>query len=719
MTKLPATQIFDILSGINRSADFYAFQNSKAFFPQLQIEGLGELALPLCEAQAGQLVQLCGRAPYGKGTKTLIDENVRKVWELDSSKVSTGNKAWQSFINRTLRNYEEILDLQGQTLIAHPYKLLLYEAGSFFLRHQDSEKEDGMVATMAITLPSSHQGGELTITHGNQSVCIDFSAEAKRYDFQSVLFYADCQHEIAPLRAGHRLVLTYNICLKGARGLNSPDFAEQEQALTALFTQWKSNLNGGDTKYQLISLDHQYSADGFSLDTLKGVDRSRADALLHAAGQADCEAYICLLETYELFQAWDENDLDELIEDYTTLDHFIDASGKSVELAISNVDENAVLRQHSLEDEEAIDQDYEGYTGNAGNTLSRWYRHAAVILWPRECHLEILAKNNIQTAIDYLKVSDSRQDTSFSNDLHSLMLMADNKKCRPNDKYFELLDLILKANDPELAKIYCRCFLLAQDSLPAVGKTQTLFKLSGWEDLQQAINLEAIEVQIRLLKMLNNIDTSKLWSQHPALTQLLYAAIAESSKANGWRSDANENFKLIFPLCLELATEQSVQALGVFLHQQSKHLKAARDILPYVEEHHGSQANAANVGIFNAVTRWLGTQFSGYQQLAEQATPEPALVEAIPQMDCGCEDCQGILRFMRSSKETTELPRLKAKCEHLSEQLQYHAVQVTYSINKQRRPWRFHMRKLGADQRTKIAAYQKAKELVERLDKLM
>ena len=718
MSKLPETQIFDILSGINRSADFYACQNSKAFFPQLQIKGLGELALPLCETQAKQLIQLCGRAPYGKGTQTLVDENVRKVWELDTSKVSTGNKAWQSFINRTLRNYEEILDLQGQTLIAHPYKLLLYDAGSFFLKHQDSEKEDGMVATLAITLPSAHQGGELTITHGNQSVCIDFSTEAKRYDFQSVLFYADCQHEIAPLKAGYRLVLTYNICLQGARGLSSPDFVGQEQALTTLFAHWKNNLTAGDTKYQLISLDHQYSADGFSLDTLKGVDRSRADALLHAAGQADCEAYICLLESYELFSAWDEDDIDELIEGYTTLDHFIDASGKAIALTISNVDEEAILRQHRLEDEEAINQDYEGYTGNAGNTLSRWYRHAAVILWPKECHLKILAGNNIQSAIDYLKAANSHQESSFSSDLHNLMLMAASGKCRPNDTHFELLDLILKSDAPELAKIYSRCFLLAQNSLPAAGKIQALFSLGGWGGLQQAIALEASEVRLRLLKMLNKIDTSMLWDQRPDLPQLLFATIEETSKDTGWRSDASKNFKLIFPLCLELTTEQSVQALGVFLHRQSDRLNAARDILPYAEEQHISRANAANACIFNAVIRWLDTKLSDYRQLAEQAAPEPALVEAIPQIDCGCDDCQEILKFMRSDKETTELPRLKAKCEHLSEQIQRHQVQVKHSINRQRRPWHFTMRKLGADQRAKIAAYQKATGLVERLDKL-
>ena len=468
---------------------------------------------------------------------------------------------------------------------------------------------------------------------------------------------------------------------------------------------------------------------GFSLDTLKGIDRSRADALLHAARQAGCEAYLCLLETYELFSAWDEDDPDELIEDDTTLKHFIDASGKTVDLAISHVDEDAVLRQYRPEDAEAIDQDYEGYTGNAGNTLSRWYRYAAVILWPQECHLEILAYNSTQAAIDYLQTlndlqtTGNRQDAGLNQGLNSLMLMAANGQCNPIDKHFKLLDLILKVDNPvELAKIYCRCFLLAQDSLPAAGEIQTLFALSGWEDLQQVIDLgadfKAVEIRGRLLKMLNKIDTSSLWSQHPALVQLLYATIAESSDSTGWRSNATENFKLIFPLCLELATAQSVQALGVFLHQQSKRLNAERDILPYVEEQHSSWANAKNAIIFGAVTRWLNAQLNNYHERAKQTAPEPALVEAIPQMDCGCEDCQVVLRFMRSDREATELPRLKAKCEHLSEQIQRHAVQVTHSINRNRRPFRFNMRKLGADQRAKIAAYQKAKGLVERLDKL-
>ena len=43
------------------------------------------------------------------------------------------------------------------------YKLLIYEAGSFFAPHRDSEKVDGMFATLVVCLPSRHTGGTLLV----------------------------------------------------------------------------------------------------------------------------------------------------------------------------------------------------------------------------------------------------------------------------------------------------------------------------------------------------------------------------------------------------------------------------------------------------------------------------------------------------------------------------------------------------------------------------
>jgi len=53
-------------------------------------------------------------------------------------------------------------------LAAHPYKLLVYEKGGFFLPHRDGEKLDAMVATLVICLPSVHKGGALIVSHEGQ-----------------------------------------------------------------------------------------------------------------------------------------------------------------------------------------------------------------------------------------------------------------------------------------------------------------------------------------------------------------------------------------------------------------------------------------------------------------------------------------------------------------------------------------------------------------------
>jgi hypothetical protein len=54
------------------------------------------------------------------------------------------------------------------TVKAIPYKLLLYEAGDFFLPHRDTEKEPGMFATLVLQLPSTYTGGALVVRHGGK-----------------------------------------------------------------------------------------------------------------------------------------------------------------------------------------------------------------------------------------------------------------------------------------------------------------------------------------------------------------------------------------------------------------------------------------------------------------------------------------------------------------------------------------------------------------------
>ena len=174
--------------------------------------------------QAKDLKKLCEQAPYGKGEKTLVDTSVRRVWRLTPSQFSLRNPDWKRFLQETLSKVQAELGLEKQKLESHLHELLLYETGSFFLPHRDGEKLDRMVATLVIVLPSSYEGGELIVRHEGQEQTIDFSSvENSALQTHFAAFYADCEHEVRPLRKGYRLCLVYNLTLaKSKKSITAP-----------------------------------------------------------------------------------------------------------------------------------------------------------------------------------------------------------------------------------------------------------------------------------------------------------------------------------------------------------------------------------------------------------------------------------------------------------------------------------------------------------------
>jgi len=63
-----------------------------------------------------------------------------------------------------------------------------------------------MFGTLVVTLPSAHRGGELRISHVGREVTLDASA-TEFSELSYVAFYADCEHEALPIRAGNRICL--------------------------------------------------------------------------------------------------------------------------------------------------------------------------------------------------------------------------------------------------------------------------------------------------------------------------------------------------------------------------------------------------------------------------------------------------------------------------------------------------------------------------------
>ncbi|KAI1470027.1 uncharacterized protein F4812DRAFT_457425 [Daldinia caldariorum] len=107
------------------------------------------------------------QAPFGKGDETVVDTSVRNTWELDHTQFTFANPAWKAYVASLLD--EAARSLAMSEVKAEPYKLLLYEEGSFFKRHKDSEKVPGMIGTLVICLPSKHEGGSVHLSHAGKS----------------------------------------------------------------------------------------------------------------------------------------------------------------------------------------------------------------------------------------------------------------------------------------------------------------------------------------------------------------------------------------------------------------------------------------------------------------------------------------------------------------------------------------------------------------------
>jgi hypothetical protein len=151
--------------------------------------------------------------------RTLLDRRVRDTAEIPASRVRIDRRCW----NRTLRPMLGALGsglglAPGQRLAAQLHGMLVYGPGQFFKSHQDSERVDGMVGTLVVTLPSRFTGGVIVIEH--QGEVVRYRATAQPLSF--IAFYADCRHEVRPVKTGYRIVLTYDLVLEGEASAATP-----------------------------------------------------------------------------------------------------------------------------------------------------------------------------------------------------------------------------------------------------------------------------------------------------------------------------------------------------------------------------------------------------------------------------------------------------------------------------------------------------------------
>jgi hypothetical protein len=429
-----------VLSRVKNPGDFFMSGMEEMPMPRIEVEGAGTLSFPLPAAQIAALVRTAKRAPYGRGEETIVDTSVRNVWQIPPGKVKIGGKSWTANFKKILSTVTAGLGCDEATISAELYKLLVYKQGGFFLAHRDTEKTDGMFGTLVVTLPSSYLGGTLRIRHGGREVTVITKATDPS-ELSYVAFFADCEHEVLPVRQGSRVCLVYNLIQERSKGrrriLKAPEYESQIAEAAAILDR---SLNAADAPAKIVwLLDHQYSPAGLSFSALKGADAAKARVLLRAATKAQCAAHLAIVHIGESGQAesdfgysyrsrrrsyasyedeeeegfeGDANEIDDEDVSFTAasvddvwryIDEWRDTDDRVEAFGRIPLGDGELLPAGALDGEPPDKKRITEATGNEGATYERSYLRAAFVLWLRRSTADVLLQAGAVSALPYLK----------------------------------------------------------------------------------------------------------------------------------------------------------------------------------------------------------------------------------------------------------------------------------------------------------------------------
>lgn len=727
----------------------------------LEVEGFGPVKFPVTPAKARKLIELGGPARFGRGEETVTDPEVRDTWEIPRHLVrATWNPAMLQVILATVK--EELGFPNGAELTASLHSLLVYEPNQFFLAHQDSEKDDSMVGTLVVTLPSRYAGGDLMVGHNGEWKAYRGSATT----LSLAAFYADCQHEVLRVKSGYRITLTYNLLMHG--DTSRPD--DEEGKLAELGALLREHFSTPAARYAygeptdppsrlVYLLDHEYTPRALGWTRLKGADAARGSLLRTAAERDGYEAVLALADVKTTHDAypedeygyrrrhWDDNEEDEdggrtgtagrkfeiqeLIESEVTLTHWTGPDGRRLEQTSLAVGDGEVCASTEHGDLVPYSAEYEGYMGNWGNTLDRWYHRAAVVVWPRAQAFANRAETSPAWALDELAAMAAAGDVTGAREAAATLGPFWDGAVRgltaaENGPVSELAGQALRTaaavGDPQVAAMLLRPFRV--ENLDESHAAPLAALVAGYGPEWTADLLRAWFGGGQRAWAYLGPERQRWVSGHlRGLGEALDAAgggagtVARLLLDQSWawlRTDIDETMGIASPTTRRRMLGDRAQSLAAVLATAAALGSASvRDAVVAHLKKQGDAVAVLELSTLRAVTASAGAGQpagdAGFRDLAADcaarlrarlAVPERAEGDwsiSLPPGGCTCELCSTLTTFLSDpGRRTLEWPLAKPGRQHLHGRIDNAEIAVTHVTRRQGRPYTLVLTKTDA-----------------------
>ncbi len=145
-----------------------------------------------------------------------------------------------------------------------------------------------------------------------------------------------------------------------------------------------------------------------------------------------------------------------MIDDSTTLKHWRDATGKPAGLPEWSVFGREICWTKSTDEFSPFESEYEGFMGNWGNTMERWYHRAAIVLWRREDRYAALLEIAPETMIrELLQMAEKKKMLKQAQEVTRHLLpnwFSSNHSGKTSSSFPPILRLALRLDEQDLAR---------------------------------------------------------------------------------------------------------------------------------------------------------------------------------------------------------------------------------------------------------------------------
>jgi hypothetical protein len=442
----------------------------------------------------------------------------------------------------------------------------------------------------------------------------------------------------------------------------------------------------------------------------------------------------------------------EVFEDSLSINHWSDRDGQQVALGEINLEQDEIVADRPCEDWDLSREEFEGFTGNAGMTLERWYHRAAIVLWPKKNHFRILCDAGTDAAIAGLQVkvrnlkrlpqAERQQEHQACLEFAKTIVTtwaperfryysSYNSPQEPKQVDRSLFLLLLQELDaPELVVRFL-AQVVCQDAEIQIDKSFPKFcKQHGWQTFADAlskvmeasatITISRNALLLETLCVVRDNDQDRIGLCRRLAEQALAGLekIDSQPAKDDWQVRALDRAAILSAFVKSFLSVDAAKPLSrlvehtLFATEQydltDVHLKTIFGLETWLSRQLSRPEKTVN--------RWLAHCRTELERRTAEAPQPPADFRRRSKLTCKCADCHELRLFLDDPQEKVHrFPVNKERRQHLHQVIDGNHFDLTHVTTRSGRPFTLVCTKTTASHEAACKIYARDVQNLQRL----